>query len=62
MLRVPGDFPDDSDTPDHRPVEATLLLKDAAGDPTTQQLLLERIAEIEGQLEAMKVMIGQLPN
>ena len=48
VVVVPGDFPNDSTTPDNRSVEAMLTI----GDP--KQQILDRIAACEQELAALK--------
>ncbi len=54
VVIVPGDFPNDATTPDHRPVKATLTIVDP------KQQILNRIAALEAELAALKVLVGQM--
>lgn len=54
VVVVPGDFPNDATTPDHRPVKATLTIVDP------KQQILNRIAALEQELAALKALVGQM--
>jgi len=54
VVVVPGDFPNDATTPDHRPVKATLTIIDP------KQQILNRITALEAELAALKVLVGQM--
>ncbi|UCF56297.1 MAG: hypothetical protein JSW15_09440 [Deltaproteobacteria bacterium] len=62
VVVVDGDFPDNEETPDHRPVQATLEFKHATQGDTLKEQLQKRVAEIESELDRLKGLIIQLPN
>ncbi len=62
ILVTPGDFPDDSSTPDHRPVQAAFDIS----PPTTISIeelkakLLARIAALEAEIAALRAIVEEL--
>lgn len=62
ILMVTGDFPDDSSTPDHRQVQATINIT-VPQTLTIEELkaqLLAHIAHLEAELEALRAMVEGL--
>jgi endonuclease/exonuclease/phosphatase family metal-dependent hydrolase len=59
VLQKPGDFPDDSSTSDHRPVQAILSIGDGTG-PSLKEQILKRIAQMEQELAELKVLVQQI--
>jgi len=59
IITAPGDFPDNSSTPDHRPVQAIFNIS-IPQTITREELkvqLLVRIARLEAELEALRAII-----
>lgn len=56
----PNDFPDDSTTPDHRPVKAVLNIGPPTGQSLLRQQMLQRIAELEQELAELKALAEQM--
>jgi hypothetical protein len=61
ILQIPGDFPNDKTTPDHRPVQAILAIDDVVA-PSLREQILRRIAQMEQELAALKALARQMPN
>ena len=59
ILVEPNDFPDTNKTSDHRPVRARFNL--AQGEIVTKQDILDRIGDLEKNIEELKRMVEQLP-
>ena len=63
ILVEAGDFPNNEDTPDHRPVEATITITKAADESTTKAVILAKIAEMQAELEKlMEIVESNLGN
>lgn len=61
IIVEPTDFPNDNTTPDHRPVRADIGAGAIVGETgPLRQLLLERIAALEAELAAIKVLVEQM--
>jgi len=60
ILVEDGDFPDNDETPDHRPVQATITFRPAGQAASLKSQLQTRIALIETELSALRVAIAQL--
>lgn len=61
ILVIDGDFPDDDNSSDHRPVLATFSISDETPDNAAIiQALLERIETLERELEAIRDLVNQL--
>ena len=60
IIVEPGDFPDDGDTPDHRPVEATLTFTPLGGTDSTKAEILARIAELVATLQELTALVQQM--
>lgn len=58
----PNDFPDDSTTPDHRPVKAVLTIESSTGQLSLKEHILQRIAELEQELAQLRALVQQLPD
>lgn len=65
IIVVPGDFPDDRTTSDHRPVIGHFMIggddDDNDNPPVTKEMLLERIAQLEAELAELRELVKQLP-
>ena len=59
ILVEPGDFPDDDQKSDHRPVRARFNL--SAVEVVSKQDILDKIAQIQQQLEMLKQLTERLP-
>jgi hypothetical protein len=57
IIVVPGDFPSDGATPDHRPVRATLTIAEPL---SCKAQILDQIAQLEGQIAALRALVEQL--
>jgi hypothetical protein len=73
IIVVPGDFPDDDNTPDHRPLLAQISL-DGPGTPVvnpqpsgsgadcSKSELLARVSALQRELDGLRVILNGLPN
>jgi hypothetical protein len=59
ILKVPNDFPDTDETSDHRPVRARFDL--SQGGTATKQDILNKIEELERNVEELKSVVENLP-
>ena len=65
IVVVAGDFPDNDDTPDHRPVLATLQIGETSPEPSptpTKQELLARIQTLERELLGLRQTVESMPD
>jgi endonuclease/exonuclease/phosphatase family metal-dependent hydrolase len=67
ILVQTGDFPDDAEKSDHRPVDCLFTLDTAItpppgpGDGSSRAQLLQRLATLEQELQALRELIENLP-
>ncbi|MEO1263849.1 MAG: endonuclease/exonuclease/phosphatase family protein [Bacteroidota bacterium] len=64
IIVVPGDFPDNRDTPDHRPVLGTFEIP-APGGGSTEELraqMLAKITNMENELAELRLLAEQICN
>jgi endonuclease/exonuclease/phosphatase family metal-dependent hydrolase len=60
----PGDFPDDTRTPDHRPIKTVLVfagVETPVAAPVTRDQLLWRIDRVERELSSLRTAAAALP-
>jgi len=57
-----GDFPDDDTTSDHRPVRATITISAPVAGLSLKARILRQILKIQSEVDALELLVAQLPD